>query len=320
MDHVSSPDTTGAHTTSTHPAVGRRSRRRGLAAIALTGLGAASLGAVGLPTIASGSARNASGAGAASIAMQRPFLAAMDGSQEVPALGDPDGTGGAAVTIDPSTGQVCADLRVADIVAPTAAHIHRGGIGVAGPVEVTLTAPSPTSAVCVNVTTSLAAEIAASPANFYVNVHNTEYPGGAIRGQLATGTTSSGSLQLLPEPLRAYDSRDPGREGPLLVGTTRTISLATGRSGTGARQIAVPPGATAALVRLTVTDTVGAGFLKLYSAALTSEPATSAANWYEPNAIVGADATVAVDAQGRVKVTAGVNSTGVVIDVVGYVF
>ena len=37
-------------------------------------------------------------------------------------------------------------------------------------------------------------------------------------------------------------------------------------------------------------------------------------------AIVGADPTVAVDAQGMVKVYAGVNSTHVIIDVVGFVF
>jgi hypothetical protein len=74
------------------------------------------------------------------------------------------------------------------------------------------------------------------------------------------------------------------------------------------------------MLRLTVVDTVGAGFLKLYSNALTVQPATSAVNWYQTGSTVGADPTVAVDAGGKVKVTAGVNQTHFVIDVVGFVF
>ena len=32
---------------------------------------------------------------------------------------------------------------------------------------------------------ALAQEILSSPEDYYVNVHNAEYPGGALRGQLA---------------------------------------------------------------------------------------------------------------------------------------
>ena len=292
-------------------------RRATMLTGAVLALGA---GALLVPAIASGSARSTVGSGAAAAAVQKPFVATLTGANEVPGPGDTDGSGAAAITIDAATGEICADLRVADITAATMAHIHRGATGVSGPVEVTLTPPaSGTSAACTTALPALAAEIVANPAGFYVNVHNADFPNGAVRGQLAASTTSTGSMQLLGEPLRSYDSRQ-GTDGPIAAGQTRTISLASGVNGAGTKVMALPPGATAAIVRLTVTDSVGAGFLKLYSAALTTEPATSAANWYQTNSIVGSDATVAVDGQGRVKVTAGVNSTHFVIDVIGYVF
>ena len=63
------------------------------------------------------------------------------------------------------------------------------------------------------------------------------------------------------------------------------MSLGTGVDGAGVSHIAVPPGAVAAVVKLTVTDTLGeGGFLKMYSAALTTAPATASVNWDGPGA------------------------------------
>ena len=58
----------------------------------------------------------------------------------------------------------------------------------------------------------------------------------------------------------------------------------------------------------------------MYSAALTTEPATASVNWDGPGRIVGETGPVAVDAEGNIKITAGVNSTHFVIDVVGFVY
>jgi CHRD domain len=292
-----------------------RTAKRGAIGV-LLGAGAIALIA---PMIASGGALNTAGSGAAAQSIARPFTADLKGSNEFPGPGDPDGTGAAAITINPTTGEICADLRVSGIATATAAHIHRGAVGVAGAIEVTLVAPTPTSAACAAATPVLAAEIAGNPAGFYVNVHNGDFSAGAIRGQLAVGTTLSGGTQLLAEPVRVYDSRI-GSQGPLLQGETRVVSLASGTNGAGATVIGVAPGATAAILRVTVTDAVGAGFLKVYSNALTVQPATSAANWFETGSIVGADTTVAVDAEAKVKVTAGVNQTHFVIDVVGFIY
>ena len=126
------------------------------------------------------------------------------------------------------------------------------------------------------------------------------------------------ATRLLDEPLRAYDSRTT--DGKVEAGTTRVISVATGVDAAGTSHIAVPPGATGALLRVTITDTDGPGFLQVYSNALATPPSTSSVNWYQSGAIVGSDPTVAVDATAKIKVTAVINATHVVVDVIGYMF
>jgi hypothetical protein len=278
----------------------------------------ATVAVVVVPTLANGSARTSAGSGAAAAAVARPLIAQLTGANESP-VGDPDGVGAAAVTIDQVTGEVCYDLRVANIATATLAHIHTGAAGVNGPVLVTFTAPNPTASACVTTTPANAVNIAANPAGFYVNIHNADFPGGAIRGQLAVAGVKTGGIQLLDEPLRAYDSRATG-EVILAPRSTRVVSLAYGADANGASKVAVPPGAIGAMLRVTVTETVNAGYLKVYSNALTAEPRTSNVNWYASGSINGADPTVAVDSLARVKVTSGDGTTHFVIDVVGYLF
>ncbi len=110
----------------------------------------------------------------------------MAGNQEVPGPGDPNGFGRADIRLDSSQNQVCATLRAFNISTPTAAHIHQGNVGVAGPIVVTLPTPDQNGWAngCVNVDSSLLQNIMNNPQNYYVNIHSTEYPDGAIRGQL----------------------------------------------------------------------------------------------------------------------------------------
>jgi hypothetical protein len=117
---------------------------------------------------------------------QRPLVATLTGAAEVPGPGDPDGSGSATITVSRSTNQVSYSLSVANIDAATAAHIHRGVAGVAGPVVVTLSAPSAGSSNgTVGIDAALAKALFTEPWKYYVNVHNAEYPGGAVRGQLS---------------------------------------------------------------------------------------------------------------------------------------
>lgn len=130
-------------------------------------------------------------AGCASQPMnQRATLAvSMTGIQEVPGPGDADGNGTAEIRADPSSGEICWNLYARAIEPATAAHIHRGGAGTAGPVVLALTTPDAAgrSQGCATVALPLAREIAYQAHEFYVNVHDAAHPGGAIRGQLRGG-------------------------------------------------------------------------------------------------------------------------------------
>jgi hypothetical protein len=99
--------------------------------------------------------------------------------------GDPDGRGSARITVNPGRGEICYDLTVTGIAPATAAHIHEAPAGQAGPVVAPLMAPSSgMSTGCVSVSREEAKDILKHPERYYVNVHNAEFPGGALRGQL----------------------------------------------------------------------------------------------------------------------------------------
>jgi hypothetical protein len=112
-------------------------------------------------------------------------------------VGDPNGRGEVyvfGIDNDPTT--LCYVLLVDKLAPATAAHIHRGARGANGPVVVNLARPTDGNAAdCLTEGETLpggvpafagttAAEVLANPSAFYVNVHNADYPGGAIRGQL----------------------------------------------------------------------------------------------------------------------------------------
>lgn len=116
----------------------------------------------------------------------KKFTVALVGEQ-VTVGGDPDGTGTATIRINAEAGEVCYRLRTRNIDEATAAHIHEGAIATDGPVVVHFTPPGANgmSSGCVNVGRELAGEIASEPSDYYVVVHTTVYPAGALRGQMS---------------------------------------------------------------------------------------------------------------------------------------
>ncbi len=128
-------------------------------------------------------------------ARQKPifFAARLTGSNEVPvagkpAVGDPDGSATGIVRMQGD--RVTYAFAWKGITAPTLGHVHQGGAGVNGDVKVPLfTTPMPetgtAAAGAVTVPDPATADaIRANPADFYLNLHTKEFPGGAVRGQL----------------------------------------------------------------------------------------------------------------------------------------
>jgi hypothetical protein len=122
-----------------------------------------------------------------------PLSAELDGEQEVdgdgnPGVGDPDATGFAVTTINPGQGIACYELEHDVDPAPWGFHIHVGEAGVNGPIVVNFFT-DPTGVVppngCVEIERGLATDILRNPEGYYFNLHNAEFPAGAIRGQLS---------------------------------------------------------------------------------------------------------------------------------------
>jgi hypothetical protein len=126
------------------------------------------------------------------IAGGQVFRITLTGEAETPA-GDPVATGVAILRMRAGQGQVCYRLSVTNLTPAIAAHIHRAPAGASGNVVVPLQTPNAAGQArgCSAATRSLVATMLAKPANFYVNVHTKEFPGGAVRGQLVGSSASS---------------------------------------------------------------------------------------------------------------------------------
>jgi hypothetical protein len=121
------------------------------------------------------------------------FQVNLDGSQEV-SSGDPDGTGIASLFIDDQAMTIDWMISVSNIDLPLiGAHIHNAAAGANGSVVVDFSGQLSGT----NLNDADLANVLLNPTNFYVNLHNSVFPGGAIRGQLAAPVPLPASLPLL---------------------------------------------------------------------------------------------------------------------------
>lgn len=125
----------------------------------------------------------------AAMAKGRPLAADLTGAAEVPGPGDEDGAGKARLRLNQGRHRICYRIEVSDVTLPaTGAHIHAGDASVAGPVVVALDPPDEAGLAkgCVKgVDRSLIKAIRKHPADYYINVHTSDFPAGAVRGQLS---------------------------------------------------------------------------------------------------------------------------------------
>ena len=122
------------------------------------------------------------------------FVVVLSAENEVPGCpaGEESGAGGVAIVkIRAETGEiryrVVARNLPGTIAGSPGAHIHVGAVGEMGPIVEPLQLTGREKGLVASgtaVNPALAEAILADPANYYVNVHTTVCPAGAIRGQL----------------------------------------------------------------------------------------------------------------------------------------
>lgn len=111
--------------------------------------------------------------------------ASLEGRHEAASRGDADGSGSVRLSLVPERSEVCYEIDVEGIGAPTGAHLHEGPPD--GPGAVVLDVSPPRDAEwsgCAAANQVLLERLAASPSDFYVKVHNEAFPNGALRGRL----------------------------------------------------------------------------------------------------------------------------------------
>lgn len=122
----------------------------------------------------------------------RTYTVPLTGEAEVERLhqaglsGDVDGSGTVRLTFDPADRRICYGFSLSKLATPLMAHIHKGPASGSGPSVVMLfTGPGGDLNGCLKWIEKWVTEIARHPSEFYVNLYTTEYPEGALRGQLS---------------------------------------------------------------------------------------------------------------------------------------
>lgn len=117
------------------------------------------------------------------------FVATLNGAQETPPNASAaSGSGTAAV--DRAIKVLTATVSTTGIVG-TAAHIHNGAPGIAGPIVFPLTqTPAGSGNWSTTVTLTDDQFNLLTSGNYYFNVHNATFPNGEIRGQIVAQQTA----------------------------------------------------------------------------------------------------------------------------------
>lgn len=139
-------------------------------------------------------------------AISYQFNVEMNGANEV-APGDPDGFAMGTLTINAVTNEIMWDFVAGNLADIVGFHIHNAPVGVNGGIVFNFNSMLSGSGV-----DAIAQAVLANPTDYYLNLHTTEFPAGAVRGQLnadpqAVPDSSSAALGGLALALMALASR-----------------------------------------------------------------------------------------------------------------
>ncbi|HUS07742.1 MAG TPA: CHRD domain-containing protein [Bryobacteraceae bacterium] len=119
----------------------------------------------------------------------------------VPNQGDPDGTAVGTVALDNVAGSAIINLVLANLAYPlTGFHIHQAPATTTGAIVLNFGNPETfrsgnnVSATVTGLSTTTISSVFADPTAFYFNLHNSVYPGGAVRDQLTVPEPASFGL------------------------------------------------------------------------------------------------------------------------------
>jgi hypothetical protein len=139
------------------------------------------------------------------------YVANLRGPTRPPLVADPDGVGFAVINFDQGAGTITFTAYVQNVAPISASHIHRGAAGVTGPVIIPFNQPfvnGVSSGTLTGIAPSFFTEILANPPGYYFNVHNADFPGGTIRGQLRPApSTAAPNVLYLPVTVKAIGAK-----------------------------------------------------------------------------------------------------------------
>ena len=133
----------------------------------------------------------------------RKFVKSLTGQAELDGgrlTADMDGRGTAQVTVNVGQGRVCWNLvDLANLDPLVASHIHNAPAAAQGPIKISFfnfgepidLEGCTEGSDQLPVDRKLLEDVVQHPENYYVNVHTSAFPGGAIRGQLSRGRQGS---------------------------------------------------------------------------------------------------------------------------------
>lgn len=121
--------------------------------------------------------------------LETTVQAKLTGSEVLPTEpGDPDGAGDATLHLYPVKNKICYNISASNLSEPTEAHLHMGKAGEEGSVKLKLRTPPQNGDSVRECRRGLSMEfirnIKRNPENYYIDVHSSEFPDGAVRGQL----------------------------------------------------------------------------------------------------------------------------------------